>query len=231
MLINHVPVDILTEDMNGAEQVLASDLRQEWDQLNQVLRDLPPHWKLSRQKGKDAILVFDPVGTNAAITQGLARFGWNKASIPQNLKPLGKDVDFVRSGLLVESQFSHYGLFLNNLLRSEVFYKLQVRLGEKAPRALIVVTKCHLFDAAQSSLYYEQAVTQMRAIRDVQAETKIITIPTRIVGLTISPDRPHAAVVSTYATATARVPTSTKHVRCGFRAPGTRARGQVEILP
>lgn len=183
-------------DFNGAEQVLRGELAAEWQELEEVLSELALHLKASDQDGIQGSPVFNPKGTNAAIKSSLAEArGWTpNPPIPDAFSFLGTDVDFARNGLLVESQFSNYPFFLNNLLRSELFYRNAVEISGCAIRALIMITKDRMFPASNSTLYYQQGVEQTRNL----TKFDLISIPVRVVGLKVPPDVPMGAVYSEY---------------------------------
>ena len=70
-----------------------------------VVAQTPLHVKASDQKGKQGSLIFDPVGTNEYLKTELVRLGWlSKVPIPEALQALGIDVDFGKSGHLIEVQ-------------------------------------------------------------------------------------------------------------------------------
>ena len=77
---------------------------------------------------------------------------------------LGTDVDFGSAGAIVEVQFSHYALLLNNTVRSQLFFNTNTSLTGQPVRVVIIVTKSQMFPAANSSLYYEQAVNQLTVL-------------------------------------------------------------------
>jgi hypothetical protein len=92
---------------------------------------------------------------------------------------LGTDVDFFKEGVLLEAQFSHYSFILNNLLRSELFFKSKTLLAGYATGIVVVVTKAHMFPASNSTLYYEQAANQLASL----SKNKVFDVPIRLVGL------------------------------------------------
>ncbi len=168
----------------------------QWQQLHGVLRRLSVYVKQSGQRGKSGYLTFDPVGTNEAITSELAKLGWGThISIPRQQSALGTEVDYGISGVLAEGQFSNYPFFLNNVLRAHIFRTKQVVFDHIGlVEVCIVVTKVHALPAANSTLYYEQALKQMQFV----VEAGAVAIPTRLVGLAVEAGRPFGAEVSTY---------------------------------
>lgn len=168
------------EDFNHAEAVLSTELAAEWNGLEATLSSMPVHLKASDQAGKQGSLIFDPVGTNSFIKEGLCSRGWApNVPMPEEFKFLGLDVDFMRSGLLLEVQFSNYPFLLNNTLRAELLYKSKVPMDGSPVSCMVVITKAHMFPASNSTLYFEQAVNQLRAL----ATNSVFDVPIRLVGL------------------------------------------------
>ena len=173
-------MQIAHESFNNATSIIEGKFGAQWGELSTTLTRMPLHLKASDQAGKQGRPIFDPVGTNQAIKDSLTKKAWKTGlPIPGKFDFLGTDIDFEKDGLLVEVQFSNYPFLLNNLLRSELFFK--ARLGFSGPpvEAVIIVTKAHMFEASNSTLYYEQAVKQMTAL----AENKVFDVPMRVVGL------------------------------------------------
>lgn len=112
--------------------------------------------------------------------------------LPASYNFLGSDIDFVKDGTIVEIQFSNYPFLLNNMLRCELFYKSKEPLAGTASHAAIIVTKAHMFDASNSTLYFEQAKMQL----DELIGHSVFDVPLRLVGLT-SPPGPAVPVVWT----------------------------------
>ena len=132
------------------------------------------------QAGIQGQAIFDPVGTNACIKDGMVALNWipNK-EIPAEYRFLGTDIDFVKSGVIVEVQFSNYPFLLNNLLRSELFFKAETKFTEHATKLLVIITKAHMFPSSNSTLYFEQASNQLDAL----SGKKVFDVPIRLVGL------------------------------------------------
>ncbi len=108
-------------DFNAAAAVLAGSYTREWAGLEAVLRAMPLHLKASDQAGIQGRPIFDPVGTNEHISTALQQLGWSsKMPIPTEFGFLGQDIDYGKSGVIVEVQFSNYPFLLNNTLRSEL---------------------------------------------------------------------------------------------------------------
>jgi len=171
----------LITDYNDASSLLETKYKVEWKEIEAVIKKMPLFIKDSDQKGKQGTKIFNPVGTNKAIEDGLREKSWKlKQQIPPEFSFLGTDIDFVKKGILVEAQFSNYPFLLNNIQRSELFLKSKTVFDEIATEMLIVITKCHLLPASNSTLYYEQAKQQLAAL----SSYKVFSIPVRLVGLT-----------------------------------------------
>lgn len=173
-------MDLLIEDYHGADKVLATSCVAEWAELETELRAMPLHVQGSDQAGKQGTLIFDPKGTNAHIKTALEARGWAVcARIPAQWKSFGKNVDFTKGGVLVEVQYSNYPFLLNNVIRSEMFSKVGVQIGGSVPKVLVVITKAHMFDASNSTLYFEQSRGQLAIL----AHEGLFSFPVRLVGL------------------------------------------------
>ncbi|WP_088243598.1 BglII/BstYI family type II restriction endonuclease [Calothrix rhizosoleniae] len=167
-------------DYNGIDQVLKSDFPTEWKELSDVITAHNLHIKASDQAGKIGSIIFDPVGTNSDLKDGLIVKSWqDNPKIPVAFRFLGKDIDFEKNGLIVEVQFSNYPFLLNNILRSELFFKSKTKFGANPTKALIIITKAGGFPSSNSTLYYEQAVKQLNSLHSYG----IFSVPTRLVGL------------------------------------------------
>ena len=171
------------KDYNNAATLIDSKYLAEWNEIAKVIKYMPLHIKASDQAGKQGQAIFDPVGTNAHIKDEMQSIDWvpNK-EIPGEYKFLGTDIDFVKTGILVEVQFSNYPFLLNNLLRSELFFQAKTKFTASKTDLLVIITKGHMFPASNSTLYYEQACNQLDAL----ASNNVFDIPIRLVGL-ISP--------------------------------------------
>ena len=171
---------IITQDYNNADQLIEVYYSKEWCELKKILKKMPLHLKASDQAGKQGDAIFDPVGTNAYIKKYLSSLDWiaNK-EIPLNYRFLGTDIDFVKSAIIVEIQFSNYPFLLNNLLRSEQFFQKKIKFTDLETKLLIIVTKNHMFPSSNSTLYFEQAQNQLNSLSKIG----IFKIPIRLVGL------------------------------------------------
>ena len=173
---------IQVTDFNAADTVIANSYQAEWQELKSVLEQMPLHLKASGQAGRQGSRIFDVVGTNHYIKNSLTRpeLAWAaNIQIPPEYRFLGTDVDFCKSGLLVEAQFSNYPFLLNNILRSERFFQSKTELCGHAVGALVMIAKVRMFPASNSTLYYEQAANQLASL----AKIKVFTMPVRLVGL------------------------------------------------
>lgn len=167
-------------DFMGADTAIAAGYSQQWLELEQVLGAMPLHLKASDQDGKQGSAIFDPVGTNEHIARALVTRGWSgKIAIPEPFTFLGTDVDFGKQGVVVEVQFSNYPFLLNNTIRSELFYRAETVFHQLPTRLVVIVTKAGMFPSSNSTLYYEQALSQLTAL----AEHGVFTVPIRLVGL------------------------------------------------
>jgi hypothetical protein len=175
-----LPVKLQTQDFNDAATIIARKYAGAWNELEEVLTAMPLHLKASDQAGIQGTPIFDAVGTNEHVKRELRTRGWDSGiPIPVEYRFLGTDVDFGKSGVVAEVQFSNYPFLLNNLMRSELLYKTRVDLTGDPTGLLVVVTKARMFPASQSTLYYEQAVQQVDAL----ANNGVFDIPIRLVGL------------------------------------------------
>lgn len=196
-------MQIAYEDFNNATPLFAGRFAAEWAEVEAVLKAMPLHIKASDQDGKQGEHIFDPVATNATIKAGMQAKGWAaNAAIPDGFKFLGIDVDFIKNGLLVESQFSNYPFLLNNLLRTQLFFRDRPKINGWEVDALVIITKAGMFPASNSTLYYEQALEQTRILKSV------IDLPVRVVGLKETAGVPITALHSTYGGRYSRAPSA-----------------------
>jgi hypothetical protein len=167
-------------DYNQSETIIDKHLQVEWKEIESTLLRMPLHLKASDEEGIQDTPMFDPVGTNSFIKDDLVHKQWeNNISIPPEFKFLGKDIDFGKSGLLVEAQFSHYSFLFNNTMRSEFFFRSQLNCAGRPVQLAIIITKAHMIKSANSSLYYEQAVKQLNSMNQYH----LFDMPIRLVGL------------------------------------------------
>lgn len=167
-------------DYKDAEQAIGGKHGDQWRDIEQILEAMPLHVKGSDQKGIQGNLEFNPKGTNAYLKDAFVSREWgSNTPIPVEYRALGKDVDFWKEGVIVEVQFSNYPFLTNNVMRSDILYKEQVSIASDPVELLVIITKAHMFPAAQSTLYYEQAARQVSLLADNNA----FDVPVRVVGL------------------------------------------------
>lgn len=187
-------MDVQFTDYNGAEQVVSTSFRGQWESLHEVLRQMPLHLKGSDQAGIQGNAIFDPVGTNEYISTTLIARQWQaKIALPPELRLWGTDIDFGKEGAIAEVQFSNYPFLLNNVVRSELFFRSRTLFAGAPAGVVFIVTKSGMFPASQSTLYYEQARGQLSAL----SIHNIFSVPIRLLGL-FSPLGEGEAVWSTY---------------------------------
>ena len=172
---------IRIQDFNGAGDVFAKDSPADWADIDIVLTGLPLHLKPSDQAaGRRGSPIFDAVGTNRSIKEGLIARGWKSAlPIPDAYRFLGTDVDFAKNEVIAEVQFSNYPFLLNNTVRSELFFREGLRFTHSIVRVLVIISKAGMFPSSNSTLYYEQAERQLTAL----SSNRVFTVPIRLVGL------------------------------------------------
>ena len=168
------------QDFNAADKVITANHRTEWRELREVLTALPLHLKASDQAGLQGKPIFDVVGTNEFIRGEAVKRGWLATiPIPSEYAIFGTDVDLGKNGMLVEVQFSNCPFLLNNMLRAQFFVKAKIPLTGKTTDVMVIVTKAKMFPASNSTLYYEQGVSQLKAL----GEHGMFDVPIRLVGL------------------------------------------------
>ena len=150
------------QDYNSANEVIDNYYKKEWSVLKGTIEEMPLYLKASDQKGKQGQPVFDNKGVNRHLKALLKREAWHDTiQLGEDLDFLGTDLDFGKRGLILEVQFSNYPFLLNNIIRSEVLFKSHFQFDDIPVDILLIITKAHLFPAANSTLYYEQAIGQM----------------------------------------------------------------------
>lgn len=188
-------MEIRTTDYNGAAALIDGGFARQWTEFAQVLSAMPLHLKASDQKGIVGRAIFDPVGTNAYFKARLERLGWTANSpIPEIFRFLGTGVDFENNGILTEIQFSNYPFLLNNLIRSELFFKSKTAFSGHRTQLVYIVTKEGPLPASNSTLYYEQAERQLSAMERFH----LFTVPIRLVGLFATPGEQVEIIWTTY---------------------------------
>lgn len=220
-------MQIRTTDYNDAGGVIQSTFADEWHELEVILASMKLHLKRSDQAKIRGSLIFDPVGTNEYVKSSLQQLpNWTpNYPIPRNFDFLGTDVDFVANGLLVEIQFSNYPFLLNNTVRSELFFKARTPLAGQRIQAAIIVTKAKMFPASNSTLYYEQAVKQLREL----ARHGVFSVPTRVVGLFEAINTTVDAVFTEYTDSRYSRTVEDRRAERYHISPGRRARSRCRI--
>ena len=221
---NRLTVKIRVTDFNGAGAVFTGRHAAQWGEIDAALAAVTLHLKGSGQRDKLGKPVWDAVGNNQAIHKEFANLnrGWHPhpAISPQHAF-FGKHIDFIKSGVAVEVQFSNYPFLLNNVLRCEFFFKHTITLGGSLVEAVVIVTKAWMFDAPNSSLYYERALEQLDALE----KDKIFQVPLRLVALCESYGAKVPVVWETYPAARSRKAISRKttaNIKAGS-SPASRA--------
>jgi hypothetical protein len=225
---------------DSSEHYFNSQMKTEFTDYNNVNDHISSHWpaiesaiaglhlrlKASDQDRIQGNPIFDPVGTNAALKSALEAAGWaSNVTIPAAYEFLGTDIDFEKDGVVLEVQFSNYPFLLNNVVRTHLFSRRQVYFNANVPRALIVITKCKVFPASNSTLYYEQGKKQL----DVLARPEVFDLPIRLVGLSEDVGSNVPCVYTTYQNSRySRTVVSQDHKTCRIRSAGARARLEVE---
>ncbi len=167
-------------DFNNADNIISEDSNHEWQEIEDILLEMPLHLKASDQAGLQGNPIFDPVGTNSYIKEKLVSQGWDaNIPIPEKYSFMGTDVDFGKNKIIVEVQFSNYPFLLNNTLRSELFFQGHIQLTGDNIETVIIITKDHMFPASNSTLYYEQGKNQLTAL----AKHNVFDVPIRLVGI------------------------------------------------
>lgn len=213
-------------DYNGAEGEVEVYRANQWAEVRSVLEQMPLHLKASDQAGIQGTPIFDPVGTNHHIKEALTSVGWStNIPIPAQFSFLGTDVDFGKDGVLLEVQFSNYPFLLNNTLRSELFYKTELPLSGEPTGIVIIITKGHMFPASNSTLYYEQAKSQL----DELVHYNVFDIPIRLVGLFESKGEPISAIFTAYSNSRYSRTIEARHERKCILRPGERAASRSRI--
>jgi hypothetical protein len=143
-----------------------------------MLEEMPLYLKASDQRNRVGRPIFDPKATNSHIKNAL-QTSWNcDVSIPEQFTFLGNNIDFEHSGLIVEVQFSNYPFLLNNVIRSELFYRSYTQFSTENTSIVAIITKAGELPASNSTLYYEQAEYQLESLR----RNSIFNIPIALIG-------------------------------------------------
>lgn len=215
-------------DFNGAKDFFAGPYKAAWDELYSALSEMPLHLKASDQARIQGTLIFDPVGTNDYIKKSLINYGWEaKVPIPQEYKVLGTDVDFMKTQVLAEAQFSNYPFLYNNIFRSQLFHQNRTPLGGYVPEVLVIISKGSIFPASQSTLYFEQAVE----LTGVLSGNRIFDMPVRVMGLQEQVNTVIDAIFTTYHLArTSRTIVTQVRQQCSVSLRPRSTRGAFTLL-
>jgi hypothetical protein len=211
-------VEIKATDYNNPDAILAKTHAREWAQVLNTIKKMPLHLKASDQGGRQGSLIFDPVGTNAHLKESLGVSGWRATRIAPEYAFLGLDVDFAKSGVVLEAQFSNYPFLLNNLIRSEMFFREKVSFDGATMSVVVILVKAAMFPASNSTLYYEQALKQLNGL----AKFKLFTVPVRLIGLFSPIKKSVDAVFTTYDAARySRTVGETTNIKCDITSGRT----------
>lgn len=215
------------EDFNAAGKKIEESYSLAWRHVQHVLAEMPLHLKASDQAGIQGSPIFDPVGTNRAIRVRLESKGWQSAvPIPDEFSFLGTDVDFVQGGVLAEVQFSNYPFLVNNVVRSELFFQSHVSFADEPVGIVVIITKARMFPASNSTLYYEQAKDQLKAL----AAHGVFDVPIRLLGLFEPHDQKIPAVWTEYASRRySRTIASQSEIRCRLSPGSGRSRSTIHL--
>jgi hypothetical protein len=215
-------VKIKSTDYNGAAAIV-SPL---WGVIENAIAEMPLRLKASDQAGLQGNMIFDPVGTNSALKEALVAAGWHpKVTIPSAYQCLGTDVDFEKDGVILEVQFSNYPFLLNNVIRTYLFSCQRVAFNGRVPKALIVITKCKVFPASNSTLYFEQGKNQL----DILAASNVAPFPIRLVGLSEDAGSKVPCICKMYHNPRySRTVVDEKPMTCAIQSAGARARFVLE---
>lgn len=178
-------MDYIHSDFFGADDYFSDQGQRDWSEIDKLLNNLTLQLQPSDEAGISGSPIFDPKAINSHLTSNAAAMGWNSIPVPRDLRAaFGKDWDAGKRYTLVEWQFSNYPFLWNNIIRSHVVCANRTLLaGMGVPRCLIVVTKSSCLPASKSTLYYEQALSQM----DVVLRSLELDVAIRLVGLRIPP--------------------------------------------
>lgn len=205
-------------DFNNAGALIESDFAQDWAEIERVLRGMSLFLKGSLQAGIEGRPIFDPVGANLYIKDELDFLKWKtQVPIPEEFRFLGTDVDLAKQGAIGEVQFSTYPYLLNNLVRSELFFKSKTVFDERSTQILFYITKARMFPASNGTLYFEQSERQLASL----ATNHVFDIPIRLVGLFEPYDTRVPVHFVNYVGRTSRTVVETKTASC-IITTGTR---------
>ena len=221
-------VRIESTDFNGAGRLIADRYPAQWKEVEEIIEAMPLQVYGSDEAGKQGNLIFNVKGTNSHLKDAFLDRDWGaNVQIPAAYRVLGTDVDFVKDGVLVEAQFSNYPFLSNNILRSDVFFKNRVPMGGGPVGLLLIITKAWMFPASQGTLYYEQAVNQLRLL----LENGAFEVPARVIGMFEERNSIVDAVWTKYTEARHSRTEAARENRRVRISPGTTARSRDVLAP
>jgi len=169
-------------DFNNSSQYFRSHGRQEWDDISDIISNMPLYLQPSQQSGIVGNAIFDPKATNNYLTTNTHQRSWRTIHVPPQLQMFGKHWDSGKNGTLAEWQFSNYPFLWNNIIRTEAVISSNTNLNNNVlPKGLIIVTKSGMIPSSNSTLYYEQARAQISSVISLN----VFKLPIRLIGLVI----------------------------------------------
>lgn len=212
-------------DYNEAKHLIKNEFENEWLELNSILLKMPLYLKESQQKGKEKQLVFDPIGTNRYISKELTEKKWCKdIDIPKKFRALGKEIDFGKNHIILESQFSNYPFLSNNIFRSEIMFRKEPELEKIGKiKLFIILTKDHAIPSANSSLYCQQARNQ------VKFSEEIFSLPIRLISLHCKINTKINAIMTDYKKRYSRDSINDEKIKCEIIVKKNQSVGRIKI--
>ncbi|MBS1098642.1 hypothetical protein JK191_14065 [Gluconobacter sphaericus] len=169
-------------DFNNSYQYFSTHGKKEWDDISNIISNMPLFLQPSQQAGIVGEAIFDPKATNDYLTTNTHQRGWRTINVPPQLQMFGKHWDGGNNGTLAEWQFSNYPFLWNNIIRTEAVIYSNTNLNNSViPKALIIVTKSGMIPSSNSTLYYEQALAQISSVTNLN----VFKLPIRLIGLVI----------------------------------------------
>jgi len=158
-----------------------------------ILSDMPLYLKESKQQNKKGSKILDPIKTNTYLKSKFKENSWlSKVRIPEEHSCLGTDIDFFKKGIVLEVQFSNYPFLSNNIIRTEKLYKSKTKFNSIEIQLLVIITKGKTIPSSNSSLYYEQAISQINSF----VEENIIMMPILVIGFYSNEDTSYGIVTT-----------------------------------
>lgn len=145
---------------NGGVAFLEQEKIDPWRQLLELVAASAYQMQGCGERKRVGEPIFSPSMNNATLRAGFAREGW-LCGVPL-LTPTpasGRDVDFYKQGVVVEAQFSHYGLLQGDFARMEGLYTgpLALRGGLSVECGVVIVVN-RAMPTSQSVSRADQAV-------------------------------------------------------------------------